>query len=448
MIKEPKITRIKEVLCSRLLIPIYQRAYCWQEQTVLVLLNDVMDACDRNISEYRIGTLILHEQGEETFGIVDGQQRMTTLTLLLLTLGYEESYLSLLKANYPEASIRAVKRNIMLLERKRREIEQRRGISYIKKLKDYILEHCYVVRIVTDSEQEAFQFFDSQNSRGKALAPHDLLKSYHLREMNDEHDEVKRRIIDHWENLDQDQISRLFEDYLYPLISWQKRKNGYGYDSSKIHVFKGIRQEKYYSYATYHKASHLFIEEFNGKNYNILLGQQELTPFLLTSPIIAGKRFFEFVAYYFDLIRDLDKMLAHELGDHLLPHYSTGDGYIRQLFVCSVVMFVDRFGKDYRDEMRFINILYTWAYSLRLSLHSVRKESINNYAIGKSNTNYLNHIAMFELISEMMEPQDIEQIILEKISKNKTPNGNGVKKQYQVIANYLNKVNSEGFVEW
>lgn len=30
---------------------------------------------------------------------------------------------------------------------------------------------------------EAFQFFDSQNARGKALYPHDLLKAYHLREM-------------------------------------------------------------------------------------------------------------------------------------------------------------------------------------------------------------------------------------------------------------------------
>lgn len=448
MIKEPDIIPIKEALSYQISIPIYQRPYRWQEQTVLTLLNDIMEACDRNISEYRIGTLILHDQGANSFGIVDGQQRMTTLTLLLLILGYEEGNLSLLEAHYPEASIRAVKRNVMLLERKVREIEHRRGSGYIEKLKVYVLERCHVVRIMTDSEQEAFQFFDSQNSRGKALAPHDLLKSYHLREMNDESEDVKRRIIDHWENLDQDQISRLFEDYLYPLISWQKRKNGYGYDSSKIHVFKGIKQKKQYSYATYHKASHLFIEEFNGKNYNILLGQQELTPFLLTSPIIAGKRFFEFVAYYFDLIRDLEKMLVHELEDYLLPHRLTGDAYTRQLFVCSVVMFVDRFGKDYRDDMRFINILYTWAYSLRLSLHSVRKESINNYAIGNSNTNYLNHIAMFELISEMMEPQDIEEIVLEKISRNRTPNGNGVKEQYRAISNYLNKVNSEGFVEW
>ena len=66
------------------------------------------------------------------------------------------------------------------------------------KYKNYLFERCSVVQIVTDSEQEAFQFFDSQNSRGKELAPHDLLKSYHLREMNDEEENQKIRIINQW----------------------------------------------------------------------------------------------------------------------------------------------------------------------------------------------------------------------------------------------------------
>lgn len=45
---------------------------------------------------------------------------------------------------------------------------------------DEILE---VVVICVDKVSEAFQLFDSQNTRGKALDPHDLLKAYHLREM-------------------------------------------------------------------------------------------------------------------------------------------------------------------------------------------------------------------------------------------------------------------------
>ena len=129
--------------------------------------------------------------------------------------------------------------------------------------KNYLFEHCSVVQIVTDSEQEAFQFFDSQNSRGKELDPHDLLKSYHLREMDDEEEDQKIRIINQWENVNQDDLKDLFKIYLYPLTQWYKGKSGLGYSSSKIDVFKGIKTTNVFNYAIYHKASNLFVEQFN-----------------------------------------------------------------------------------------------------------------------------------------------------------------------------------------
>src|SRR5699024_1738618 len=189
--------------------------------------------------------------------------------------------LQLLKAEYKADSKTALKNNYALFKRK---IESMKDSN----IEDYIRNKCAVVKIVTDSEQEAFQFFDSQNSRGKALAPHDLLKSYHLREMNDESEDVKKKIINHWENLDQDYIVELFAEYLYPIINWSKGRNGLGYNMSKIDTFKGIKSGNTYPYATYHKASHIFIEEFNSKNYNELIGDTNLNEFNLTMPIIAG----------------------------------------------------------------------------------------------------------------------------------------------------------------
>lgn len=47
--------------------------------------------------------------------------------------------------------------------------------------KDGILE---VVVLKVNEISEAFQLFDSQNTRGRALDPHDLLKAYHLRAMH------------------------------------------------------------------------------------------------------------------------------------------------------------------------------------------------------------------------------------------------------------------------
>jgi hypothetical protein len=63
--------------------------------------------------------------------------------------------------------------------------------------------NCSFVRIVTYIEQEAFQFFDSQNTRGKSLEPHDLLKSYHLREMTDLSAEMEVRDLENVSKMSQ-----------------------------------------------------------------------------------------------------------------------------------------------------------------------------------------------------------------------------------------------------
>lgn len=118
-------------------------------------------------------------------------------------------------------------------------------------------QHCTIVKIVTNNEQEAFQFFDSQNSRGKELRPHDLLKSFHLREMNSEQESLKISTIEKWEQTNQQCLEDLFLQYLYPLTQWYKGRDGLNYNKEKIESFKGIPMNTLYHYAMYHKASHL-----------------------------------------------------------------------------------------------------------------------------------------------------------------------------------------------
>jgi len=63
-------------------IPRFQRPYSWDRTNVEEFWNDVVVD---NESDYFIGNFVVYENGE-TFGIVDGQQRLTTLTLLLCAL--------------------------------------------------------------------------------------------------------------------------------------------------------------------------------------------------------------------------------------------------------------------------------------------------------------------------------------------------------------------------
>ena len=432
--EELSIVKIGEILEDNLAIPNYQRPYRWKTETALALLNDIIDAQKNNISQYRIGTLILHKNKEGEYEIVDGQQRMTTLTLLLHVLN-ENKKLKLLNVKYKADSKTALKNNYALFKRK---IESMKDSN----IEDYIRNKCAVVKIVTDSEQEAFQFFDSQNSRGKALAPHDLLKSYHLREMNDESEDVKKKIINHWENLDQDYIVELFAEYLYPIINWSKGRNGLGYNMSKIDTFKGIKSGNTYPYATYHKASHIFIEEFNSKNYSELIGDTNLNEFNLTMPIIAGRRFFKYVFNYYDLTKEVDKIFTSKYGENLLPNQGRGNHYTKQLFMCSLVALADRFGIDTLNEDNWlVDLMYTWAYSLRLYMHSVYKQSINKYAIGeKSELN--DGLSMFERISEANIPEDLERIVVKR-AEYSNKRYKEIDDWYKEIDEHIKEINGE-----
>lgn len=61
-------------------VPLYQRGYAWEEKHIVQLIDDVMDI-DSN-DQYYIGSLIVYKRDNE-FEVIDGQQRLTTLYLLL-----------------------------------------------------------------------------------------------------------------------------------------------------------------------------------------------------------------------------------------------------------------------------------------------------------------------------------------------------------------------------
>lgn len=221
-----RIVTIRELLNENLTIPGYQRPYRWSTDSAVTLVTDSYSAFENKVSEYRIGSVVLHREVNENkivkLNVVDGQQRLTTISImffvfgeLIKNVGYENMS-KLLDEKYNKLSCEAIVNNLDIIRRKIKEIDRSQLQDYI----EYILDKCTLVKIITDDEQEAFQFFDSQNSRGKELAPHDLLKAYHLREMRDEPESEKVEIINAWENTKQSELEDLFSDHLYPLVQY------------------------------------------------------------------------------------------------------------------------------------------------------------------------------------------------------------------------------------
>lgn len=411
---------------NNLKIPDYQRPYTWKKSTADTLFNDIYSAMKKN-KDYRLGSLILHKDENGFYNIVDGQQRLTTTALILKALDDETKFL--LENEVKAVSFKNIAENYKAIESRVNalsDIEKEEYRDYIKK--------CSFAIIITDKQEEAFQFFDSQNTRGKSLKPHDLLKAYHLREMNAVSEDIKKAVVKRWDNIDETHLADLFADYLYPVVRWHKKRNAVYYTAKNIDTFKGISREYKYNYALYHKRSVIFAEKID-KEFSDFLSNKECNMFQLTQPVISGEYFFKYVFHYDKLLTEVKNMVKeHHKKSEEIPDYRTGDIYIKRLYECALLLFMDRFGIE-NMETSYMEKLYKWSYSLRLVMYAVRRESINSYANG-NNSNIYNG-ALFSKISEMNKPEDIMKIELKKID---VPDYN--KSKYEAICNKL--CNKEG----
>ena len=419
--EELLIINVDNLMKLNLKIPEYQRPYRWSSSSTNTLFTDTYEAFKSKINEYRLGSVILHKSKNSNsqvydYNLVDGQQRTTTLSILLYALGEDSQVL--LNEEYKPSSQNSINNNYTLLQKRVNELQDDERVSY----KKYLKENCTVVKIVTDSEQEAFQFFDSQNSRGKALKPQDLLKSYHLREMTRDPEELKIKLIFEWEDPNQNALEELFSTYLYPVIRWFRNRDGLNYSSDKIQDFKGIKQVNTYNYAIYHKASNIFIEQVNSSGSSELLSSGELNQFQLTQPIIAGKRFFVWTLHYSVLLEQVKNKIDnyHNHNKDEIPDKRTGDIYIKQLYEASLMFFADRFGFDAIDDS-IMHQLYTWCYSLRLKMKAIYPQTINKYARGQHDRINMGK-DLFTLLSEMVDPQELKAVIMEKVGESDVQN--------------------------
>jgi len=434
---ELAVLPIGRLLAMNLAIPAYQRPYRWSPKSVSTLFGDAYSAFTNDAKEYRFGSIILHRTAgtlpnQYTYQIVDGQQRITTLAILLYELGIREN--RIFSERYSESSHQAILSSLNILSKRVGELADN---NEKVRFRDFLVERCTVVIIVTDSEQEAFQFFDSQNSRGKALKPHDLLKSYHLREMHRDPEAVKLELISAWEDANQNALEDLFRSYLYPATQWYRNHDGQNYATPQIDHFKGIKPSNKYNYAIYHKASNIFVEQINVSGSSELLDGEHLNQFQLTQPIIAGRRFFQWTLHYQQLLDEVKRKITSSFdarnAEVMLPSKRAGDIYVKQLFETALMFFADRFGIDAIDTA-VMNQLYTWCYSLRLVMKAVYPATVNKYALGKHdriNTN----IDMFAKMSEISSPSALKEIVFSPISST------GIDPKYSEIFDFIERQN-------
>lgn len=467
LLMHDKVTQDKDgntITDINLVIPNYQRPYKWTAKNAIQLLDDIIDAKNENKETYRVGTLILHQEGESTYNIVDGQQRTITFSLLLKALGVVDSikFLEQPLANNPH-NTRNIPNNFRTLERRTNNVTDDRDR---KELLEYVKNNCELIVVITKNISEAFQFFDSQNARGKKLYPHDLLKAYHLREMNDLDVGETEKVVKGWEDLDQKELSALFSDYLYRVKEWIKGNKAWELTEHNIYKFKGITRQDNFPYAQFYKGAFAYADTVNHSAMPFVSGIRDLKPFQLDTPIVAGKPFFDYAKHYFEILKDIqnnDKYEGYFINDNDiiktldLRTYKNGVGnrITRLLFDTAILLYIDRFCPEQPAKLdlemleQFVVFAFVWAYSLRAQYYNVGWLSAQNYIMGNDITNSFN---IYKIITEADSPVSLLSALSDRV--NPLPIGSIMAKKDNVddhedgtYQNYLHYFKTNKFLE-
>jgi hypothetical protein len=217
---------LTEQICYE--IPPYQRPYSWERDNVEQLLQDIWEACEKSDQEYFIGSLItIEKELDSRYEVVDGQQRLTTLNLILARLRdhiKDEAARAYLgnrilpknvltgEAEKPRLTLRAkdqsfFRRHVLdaapvpqsqidsLEEPQRHLLENMiatdaflagKDEATLKLFADYLLKKVYVVFVNTNSFKSAYRLFNVLNARGLPLSNADLIKNALFAKLSDQ----------------------------------------------------------------------------------------------------------------------------------------------------------------------------------------------------------------------------------------------------------------------
>lgn len=201
MSEQIKSLKVKDIFNSKTdkyKIPIYQRNYAWKEPQIRQLIQDIYDYVEiGDKRKYYIGTLVVRSDKGNTFEVIDGQQRLTTLSMLVAYLKNEEKeennyYKNLentitfqcrkvstdaLNKIWESSDVKDVADSIsnayhQILRKSFEDIVKEK-----EKFKKYLLENVIIYRISVPQDTDLNHYFEIMNTRGEQLEKHEILKA-------------------------------------------------------------------------------------------------------------------------------------------------------------------------------------------------------------------------------------------------------------------------------
>lgn len=374
-------------------IPDYQRPYAWKENQVEILLNDLKDVIESGKESYLLGSLIFHREEKEEkklLNIVDGQQRLVTLALICKVLDGDSAFL--MEEKFPHSeSQKNLKNNYIYIQkwfgRNEEEIDRFQGL-----LSKNVIEF---VCIVTPNPDDAFIFFDSANSKGKALETYDLVKAYHLSIMNQSGEKNCIELCaKNFEELCRrtKRVHKLFYELLFPVRKWIVMK-------SEFYVPTEITQ----SYKD--KCYEEFCVEIPKWIKGICRGQSKNNMGILQE-FEGGKDFFDYIEKYNEIISHIENLA---LWKKLRKIEGSGNKYLRFLFEMAMMVYFDKYG--WRDFGKSLENIAKYIYLIRGTQSPIQRKTIPKRAIKILPLIYFSTLEahMYHQLEYMIESDDVDK---------------------------------------
>lgn len=437
-----------------LVVPPYQRPFVWTQKKAETLLNDWKEYLQsvqyaKGI-DYYMGTIIIHKDVEnQKLNIVDGQQRLTTLLIIDYVINGESSALFRYKEQIEiNVNNQKSKMNIHTIS----DLAMKRcmdGGRYEHIRQNGIFQHLRFTVIMTENEDDAFTFFDSQNNRGVQPSAVDVLKAVHLRAIHSD-EELQRTSARLWEetqkvgenifrNSTEEYLNDLIETALWRLRTW--KGSSFFYDASYEDVMHEFADKLRYT-----GRNNIRVYEVPA-SYELLIGSNmrakkesflnnnmtKAYPFTIRQPLTKGICFFTFIKTYHQIAtvlfqkdsKDIEIIRMRELYKKL--YIETGSTtYMSDYFIMLMIFYFDKFGSEclYYFALCVDYIIGQW----RTDNYFFRKEAMMN--ITKKNN-------IIDKIQICYEPKDIITDLLEiQIERKHEENPDNSPIQKYIKANY------------
>ena len=210
---------IKELLENhKYVIPIYQRKFAWGVEEISQFITDISDYANENEQAYYIGTLIVDKKDNGLLEIIDGQQRLTTLYILLslikneysteeeckeyfssigelklnLTFDSRPKSTNTLKSLY-DSGIDNIDENMdnniiagyEICKRKLAEVLREKFKGKETEFFEYLFKKVKILQVPVLKDTNLNHYFEIMNSRGEQLEMHEILKANCLSKLNE-----------------------------------------------------------------------------------------------------------------------------------------------------------------------------------------------------------------------------------------------------------------------